>query len=41
MFADIVNSTDLVAGLSPDDAEAILNPTVTVMLDAVQALGGS
>jgi len=40
LFADIVNSTNLVAGLSPDDAEAILNPTVTVMLDAVQAFGG-
>lgn len=40
MFADIVNSTDLVASQSPDDAEAILSPTVRLMLDAVQAFGG-
>jgi class 3 adenylate cyclase/tetratricopeptide (TPR) repeat protein len=40
MFADIVNSTDLVASRSPDDAEAILSPTVRLMLDAVHAFGG-
>ena len=41
LFADIVGSTELVAGQPAEEAQAILMPAVTAMTDAVQAFGGS
>ena len=41
LFADIVGSTELVAGQPAEEAKAVLMPAVTVMTDAVQAFGGS
>ncbi len=41
LFADIVDSTELVAGQPAEEAQAILMPAVTAMTDAVRAFGGS
>jgi class 3 adenylate cyclase len=41
LFADIVDSTRMVAGRSPDEAGTILAPAVAAMVDAVQAFGGT
>ena len=41
LFADIVGSTELVAGQPAEEAQAILMPAVTAMTAAVQAFGGS
>lgn len=41
LFGDIANSTGMVAGHSPDEAQAILTPAVKVMVAAVQAFGGT
>src|SRR5262245_18594044 len=40
LFADIVDSTQLVAGRPPDEAETILSPAVSAMVEAVRAFGG-
>jgi class 3 adenylate cyclase/tetratricopeptide (TPR) repeat protein len=40
LFADIVDSTKLVAGRPPDEAETILSPAVSAMVEAVRAFGG-
>ena len=41
LFGDVVGSTEMVAGRTPDEAQAILTPAVDVMVEAVQALGGT
>jgi class 3 adenylate cyclase/tetratricopeptide (TPR) repeat protein len=40
LFADIVDSTQLVAERSPDEAETVLSPAVAAMIEAVRAFGG-
>ena len=41
LFADIVGSTEMVAGRSPDEAQSILTPAVQAMVEAVQTFGGT
>ncbi len=41
LFADIVNSTALVADVLPDEAQVLLTPAVKIMLDAVREFGGT
>ncbi len=41
LFADIVDSTRLVAARSPDEAGTILAPAVAAMAEAVRAFGGT
>jgi class 3 adenylate cyclase/tetratricopeptide (TPR) repeat protein len=41
LFGDIVGSTEMVAGHSPDEAQSILTPVVRAMAEAVQAFGGT
>ena len=41
LFADIVGSTEMVVDRSPDEAQSILTPAITAMVEAVQALGGT
>jgi class 3 adenylate cyclase/tetratricopeptide (TPR) repeat protein len=41
LFADIVGSTEMVAELAPDEAQAILSPAVEAMADVIRALGGT
>ena len=41
LFGDIVGSTEMVAGRSPDEAQEILTPAVKAMIEAVQAFGGT
>jgi class 3 adenylate cyclase len=40
LFADIKGSTDLIADLDPEDARAILDPTLQLMMDAVHRYEG-
>jgi class 3 adenylate cyclase/tetratricopeptide (TPR) repeat protein len=40
LFGDIVDSTEMVAGRPPDEAETILRPAVATMVAAVRAFGG-
>ena len=40
-FADIVRSTELVAGLDPEEAAVRLQPALTLMQDAVEKFGGT
>ena len=41
LFADIVNSTALVAEVSPDEAQFLLTPAVRIMLASVREFGGT
>ncbi|MBY0337184.1 MAG: AAA family ATPase, partial [Acetobacteraceae bacterium] len=41
LFADIVRSTELVAALSPDDAFQTLEPALSVLIQAVEEVGGT
>ncbi len=41
LFADIVNSTALVAGVLPDEAQFLLTPAVKIMLASVREFGGT
>jgi class 3 adenylate cyclase/tetratricopeptide (TPR) repeat protein len=41
LFADVVNSTSLVANLDPEDAHALLETAVEQMIDAVHHFGGT
>ncbi len=41
LFADIVNSTALVADVSPDEAQFLLAPAVRIMLESVGNFGGT
>lgn len=41
LFADIVDSTALVADVSPDEAQFLLTPAVRTMLQAVREFGGT
>ena len=41
LFGDVVNSTELIAARSPEQAKAALTPAVNAMLHAVQAFGGA
>src|SRR5215510_3614916 len=40
LFADIKGSTDLIADLDPEEARAILDPTLKLMMDAVHRYEG-
>ena len=40
MFADIKGSTELMADLDPEDARAIIDPALKLMIDAVQRYDG-
>ena len=40
LFADITGSTDLIADLDPEEARAILDPTLKLMMDAVHRYEG-
>ncbi len=40
LFADIKGSTDLIADLDPEEARAILDPTLKLMMDAVPRYEG-
>jgi class 3 adenylate cyclase/tetratricopeptide (TPR) repeat protein len=40
LFADIKGSTDLIADLDPEEARAILDPTLQLMMDAVHRYEG-
>ncbi len=40
LFVDIKGSTDLIADLDPEDARAILDPTLQLMMDAVHRYEG-
>lgn len=41
LFADVANSTELIAGRDPEDAHDLLLPVVTAMIDAVHQYGGT
>jgi len=41
LFGDIVGSTEMVAGRSPDEAQSILTPAVKAMVETVQIFGGT
>jgi class 3 adenylate cyclase/tetratricopeptide (TPR) repeat protein len=41
LFGDIVGSTEMVAGRSPDEAQSLLTPAVKAMVEAVQGFGGT
>jgi class 3 adenylate cyclase/tetratricopeptide (TPR) repeat protein len=41
LFGDIVGSTEMVAGRTPDEAQSLLTPAVKAMVEAVQAFGGT
>jgi class 3 adenylate cyclase/tetratricopeptide (TPR) repeat protein len=41
LFADIVNSTAMVADVAPDEAQFLLTPAVKIMLEAVREFGGT
>ena len=40
MFADIKGSTELMAGLDPEEARAIIDPALKPMIDAVRRYDG-
>ena len=40
LFVDIKGSTDLIADLDPEEARAILDPTLKLMMDAVHRYEG-
>ncbi|MGE0822641.1 MAG: adenylate/guanylate cyclase domain-containing protein [Candidatus Binatia bacterium] len=40
LFADIAGSTDLIADLDPEEARAIIDPTLQLMMDAVHRYEG-
>ncbi|MEW6296360.1 MAG: adenylate/guanylate cyclase domain-containing protein [Thermodesulfobacteriota bacterium] len=40
LFADLTGSTDLIADLDPEDARAIIDPTLQLMMDAVHRYEG-
>ena len=40
LFADVVGSTEMIASVSPEEAESILAPAVAIMIRAVEAFGG-
>jgi class 3 adenylate cyclase len=40
LFADIKGSTDLIESLDPEEARAIIDPALRLMMDAVQRYGG-
>ena len=41
LFGDIVGSTEMVAGRSPDEAQSILTPAVQAMVETVRVFGGT
>ncbi|WP_255876583.1 adenylate/guanylate cyclase domain-containing protein [Sinorhizobium fredii] len=41
LFADIVGSTDKVAGMDPEDARDLVAPAISCMVDAVSSFGGT
>jgi len=41
LFGDIAGSTQLIAGRDPEEARALLDPVIQVMMDAVQTYGGT
>src|SRR5262245_40018400 len=41
LFADIVDSTELIRDLDPEDAQALLDGAVRAMMDAVHRYGGT
>lgn len=41
LFGDIVGSTEMVADRSPDEAQSVLSPAVEVMVESVEAFGGT
>ncbi len=41
LFGDVVNSTELIAGLSPEEAKTMLTPAVNAMAAAVREFGGT
>ena len=41
LFGDIVGSTEMVAGRSPDEAQSILTPAVEAMVETVRVFGGT
>lgn len=41
LFGDIAGSTQLIAGRDPEEARALLDPVIQVMMDAVQSYGGT
>lgn len=41
LFGDVVNSTELIAGRSPEEAKAALTPAVNAMVAAVREFGGT
>jgi class 3 adenylate cyclase len=40
LFADIKGSMDLIEDLDPEDARAMVDPALKLMMDAVQRFGG-
>src|SRR5688572_9819857 len=41
LFADVVGSTELIQGLDPEEAKALLEPAVSAMLSAVHRFEGT